>query len=125
MLETLNNKYPINNDLKVNLQSFVGVSLGIFLFLLFFQPFQIRNPDFDNQLLIIAGFGVITLLLLCILRILLPSVFPKYFTGENWTYTKELLLNVSFWVLNSVAFSFFARYVGGIEITFQDRKSVV
>lgn len=125
MLKTLNNKYPFNNELKVNLQSFAGVSLGIFLFLLFFQPFQIRNPDFNDQLLIIAGFGVITLLLLCILRILLPSVFPKYFAGENWTFTKELLLNASFWVLNSVAFSFFARYVGGIGITFHSAIIVV
>lgn len=125
MLNALNKKYSFNGDLKVNLQSFVGVSLGVFLFLLFFQPFQIRNPDFDNQHLIIAGFGVITLLLLCILRILLPSIFSKYFAEENWTYTKELLLNVSFWILNSVAFSFFARYVGGIEITFHTAIIVV
>jgi len=125
MLNALNKKYSFNGDLKVNLQSFVGVSLGIFLFLLFFQPFQIRNPDFDNQHLIIAGFGVITLLLLCILRILIPSIFAKYFAEENWTYTKELLLNLSFWILNSVAFSFFARYVGGIGITFHTAIIIV
>jgi hypothetical protein len=118
MLNTLNNKYPFNNDLKVNLQSFVGVSLGVFLYLLFFQPFHFKNTDFDNQHLIIAGFAAITFVLLCILRILIPSLFQKYFAGETWTYTKELLLNVLFWVLNSVAFSFFARYVGGVGITF-------
>lgn len=125
MLNALNKNYPFNGDLKANLQSFVGVSLGVFLFLLFFKPFQIKNPDFDNQHLIIAGFGVITLLLLCILRILIPSIFQNYFSEKNWTYTKELLLNLSFWIFNSVAFSFFARYVGGIRITFHTAIIVV
>lgn len=118
MIKTLNNKYPFNDDLKVNLQSFVGISLGIFLFLLFFQPFQLKNPDFNNQNLILAGFGAISLVLFCIIRILVPSIFPKTFTPKNWNYAKELVINLAFLVLNSVAFSFFARYVGEIRITF-------
>ncbi len=118
MLNALNKKYPFNDDLKVNLQSFVGISLGIFLFLLFFQPFLLKNPDFNNQNLILAGFSAITLTLLCILRILIPSIFPGYFADEKWTYTKELIINLTFWVLNSVAFAFFARYVGEIQISF-------
>jgi len=125
MLNALNTKYSFNGDLKVNLQSFGGISLGVFLFLLFFQPFQIRNPDFDNQHLIIAGFGVITLLLLCILRILIPSNFPKYFADENWNYTRELFINLIFWIINSVSFAFFARYVGEIKITFHTAIIVV
>jgi len=125
MLNTLNKKYPFNDDLKVNLQSFTGVSFGVFLFLLFFQPFLLRNPDFNNQHLIIAGFAAITLILLCILRILIPSVFQKYFDAENWTYTRELLLNLIFWILNSVAFAFFARYVGEIKITFHTAVIIV
>jgi hypothetical protein len=42
MINALNKKYPFNSDLKVNLQSFVGVSLGVFLYLLFFQPFLFK-----------------------------------------------------------------------------------
>jgi hypothetical protein len=125
MLNALNKKYPFNGDLKVNLQSFIGVSLGIFLFLLFFQPFLLKNPDFNNQHLIIAGFSAITLILLCILRILIPSIFSKYFADENWNYIKELMINLSFWILNSVAFAFFARYVGEISITFHTAIIVV
>lgn len=125
MLNALNNKYLFNNDLKVNLQSFVGVSLGVFLFLLFFQPFLLKNSDFENQHLILAGFASITLVLLCILRILIPSFFPKYFAGENWTYAKELMINLTFWILNSVAFAFFARYVGETRITFHTAFIVI
>jgi DNA-binding LytR/AlgR family response regulator len=125
MLNALNNKYLFNNDLKVNLQSFVGVSLGVFLFLLFFQPFLLKNSDFENQHLILAGFASITLVLLCILRNLIPSFFPKYFAGENWTYAKELMINLTFWILNSVAFAFFARYVGETRITFHTAFIVI
>jgi hypothetical protein len=104
--------------LKVNLQSFVGVGLGIFLYLLFFQPFLLKNPDVNNQNLILAGFGVITIILLGFLRILFPSFFPKAFNPEKWNYARELTINLAFVVLNSVAFSFFARYVGEIRVTF-------
>lgn len=118
MLNSLNKKYPFNDDLKVNLQSFVGISLGIFLFLLFFQPFQLKNPDFNNQNLILAGFGAIVLILFGILRIFIPSFFPKLIVENKWNYAKELILNLNFVILNSVAFAFFARYVGEIRITF-------
>ena len=118
MLNALNKKYPFNGDLKVNLQSFVGISLGIFLFFLFFQPFQLKNPDFNNQNLILAGFALISLILLCFLRILIPSFSTQAFAEEKWTYSKELFVNLAFLILNSVAFAFFARYVGQIKITF-------
>jgi hypothetical protein len=125
MINSLNKKYPFNDDLKVNLQSFIGISLGIFLFLLFFQPFLLRNSDFNNQNLIIAGFGVISFILLSVLRILFPSFLPKTFNSENWNYAKELIVNLLFLILNSVAFAFFARYVGEIKITFHTAIIVV
>lgn len=118
MLQALSKKYPFNNDLKVNLQSFAGVSLGVFLFLLFFQPLNLRNPDFENRLLIIAGFGAISLLWLCIIRILFPSFFSKRVIEEGWNYARELIINLAFLAFNSVAFVFYARYVGQIPVTF-------
>lgn len=118
MLNSLNKPYPFNDDLKINLQSFVGVSLGIFLFLLFFQPFQLKNPDFNNQNLILAGFGGISLILFCIIRLLIPSFLPKFFSTKNWNYAKELLINFVYLTLNSVAFSFYARFVGQVPVTF-------
>ena len=125
MLNSLNKLYSFNNDLKVNLQSFVGVGLGIFLYLLFFQPFLLKNPDVNNQNLILAGFGLITIILLGFLRILFPSFFVKAFSPDKWNYTRELLINLAFVVLNSVAFSFFARYVGEIRITFHSVVMIV
>lgn len=118
MLDSLNSKYFLITDLRMNLISISGISLGIFFFLLFFQPLVPQNPDFNNKLLILAGFGCITLILLGLLRIILPSVFTKIFDPNYWTYKKELIIHLLFLAFNSVAFVFFARYVGKTEITF-------
>ncbi len=118
MLNTFEKHYPFNDDLKLNLQSFFAISIGIFLFLLFFQPFLLKNPDFNNQYLIIAGFAAISFIFFVGLRIFIPSVFQKVFDSEKWNFGKEFILNLVFVSLNSVAYTFYARYVGEIMITF-------
>ncbi|WP_303923966.1 LytTR family transcriptional regulator DNA-binding domain-containing protein [Draconibacterium sediminis] len=118
MLNSLNKKYPFNDNLKVNARSISSVSLGIFLFLLFFQPFEIQNPDFNNRLIILATFGAITLVLLTIFRVVIPSIFITAFSEERWTILKEIIIDLLFVISNSVAFAFFARYVGRIPMTF-------
>lgn len=118
MQNSLNTKHPYYNDLRLNTKTILGISLGIFLFLLFFQPINPQNPDFNNKLLILAAFGGITLILLGLLRIIIPSAFPGLFSHEKWTINKEIIWNFLYVTLNSVAFVFFARYVGKIAITF-------
>jgi len=114
----INKPYPFNDGFKFNLQSVSGITLGLFLFLLFFQPLDPPVADFNRRLLILSGFALITFLLLSLCRIILPSVLPHFFITEKWTIKKELILHLAFLVLNSVAYVFFARYVGHIEITF-------
>ncbi|MEN8116234.1 MAG: LytTR family DNA-binding domain-containing protein, partial [Bacteroidota bacterium] len=60
----------------------------------------------------------ITLVLLGIIRVLIPSIFPKAFSNEKWTLRKEIVTDLLFVILNSVAFVFFARFVGKIPVTF-------
>lgn len=118
MLKSLNKKYPFNDNLKINVRSIISVSLGIFLFLLFFQPFNIQNPDFNNRLIILATFGVIALVLLSIARLVIPTIFTRAFSEDRWNIKKEIVINLLFVIFNSVAFSFFARYVGKTPVTF-------
>lgn len=125
MFNSLNKKYPFNEDLKFNLQAISGVSLGIFLFLLFLLPLDPPADDFNKKLLIIAGFGVITLILLSLVRIFIPSLFPNLFLPEKWTQKKEIVLHLIFLILNSVAFTFYTAYVANIEITFSITVNIV
>ncbi|MFW6309902.1 MAG: LytR/AlgR family response regulator transcription factor [Prolixibacteraceae bacterium] len=118
MFKSLNKPYPFNDDLKFNLKSILGISLGIFLFLLFFLPLNPKASEFDKKLLIITGFGFIMLILLFLFRITLPAVLPRWFGSEKWNIKKELFIHLLFLIFNTVAFSFYARYVGQISITF-------
>ena len=111
MLDFLNKQYPFDHDLKTNIRGISGISLGMFLFILFFQPVELENFDFNNRLLIMAGYGVITLIILAAIRILTPWIIPKPFTQEKWDLKKEILLNASIWVLNATAYAFYTRYV--------------
>jgi DNA-binding LytR/AlgR family response regulator len=118
MQKSLNKKHPYYNDLKLTLKAIIGISLGIFLFLLFFQPLNPQNPDDNNRLLILATFGGITLILLGLMRIIIPSIFSRIFSHEKWSINKEILWAFLFVVFNSVASVFFARFVGKIPATF-------
>ena len=51
----------------------MSISLGIFLFILFFQPFPVDKFDFNNRLIFIAGFATIVFIFTVIVRVLLLS----------------------------------------------------
>jgi len=118
MLDFLNKSYPFNDNLKQNLKEIIGISLGLFLFILFFQPIELMTTDFNNKLLIIAGFGGITFIFLVLVLIIAPSVLPGLFLSGKWNLKRDIVLNACIWVLISVASTFYARYVGQTNITF-------
>ena len=117
MKDFMNRPYSFNDDLKYNLRLITGISIGMFLFYLFFQPLDLKNADFNNRLVIIAGFGFITFFILGIALIFLPFIFPRFFQTGKWNLIRDIILNAVIWILISTAYTFYARYVGLIEIT--------
>lgn len=96
----------------------MGISISVFLFILFFQPFDTANFEFENKLLFITGFGLITFLV----QVLVQVAFQKYLiqlktNGED-NSLPDSVYNFSLLALVSVAFVFYLRYVGGTIITF-------
>lgn len=118
-------KHHLFNDIQLNTKSIIGICLGIFLFLLFFQPFNLKNPDFNGKLLTLAAFGGISLILMGIFRSVIPYFFPRAFEKHKWNTNKEIFYDFLFVALNSVAYSFFARFVGKIPITFHAETIIV
>jgi len=118
MKDFLNRPYSFNDDLKYNLRLSTGISIGMFLFYLFFQPLDLKNADFNNRLVIIAGFGFITFFILGLNLIVLPFIFPKFFQTGKWNVIRDIILNAWIWILISTAYTFYARYVGLIDITY-------
>jgi DNA-binding LytR/AlgR family response regulator len=118
MSESANRNYPSVNNLRFNIGTIVSVGLGVFLFLLFFQPLELTNSDFNSRLIMQATFGAITLFFLGIFRIAIPLLFSKSFSPGKWNVKKEILIDFLFVSFNSVAFVFFAKYVGLVPISF-------
>jgi LytTr DNA-binding domain-containing protein len=88
------------------------ISFGVFLFILFFQPFPLEMLTYDNRLLYVAGFGGITFFSACIILILLPFSNAKWFKTSDWESGPPLILSIFLLILNATAFGFYIRFVG-------------
>ncbi|MCF8335973.1 MAG: LytTR family transcriptional regulator DNA-binding domain-containing protein [Bacteroidales bacterium] len=116
-------KTEINSDLlyqRLNkeFKIFTGIGFGIFLFLLFFQPFTLNRFDFNNQLLFILGLGGIIFLFTALVRIGLPWLVKKTSLKGIYSFPPPYMSGILIFILNAVAFSFYLRYVGFVDITF-------
>lgn len=111
--------------LKDESRIFLGIGFAVFLFILFFQPFPLEHFDFNNRILVVAGLGAISFFFMMLIRIGFIISLPE---SQNNTYETILpsylggFLILSF---SSVAYAFYIRYVGIVEITFYIMFKVV
>jgi hypothetical protein len=104
-------------SLNKKLRLLLSISFGIFLFILFFQPFPLERFDFNNRLLFIAGFGAIVFLIIFLVRIAFPWITKESNNG-NESVIASFLSGFIILILCSVAFAFYLRYVGLVSISF-------
>jgi len=86
--------------------------MGMFLFMLFFQPFPNKFSDLNSGLIFNAGFGAIVFILLNAIH-LFSKIF-KHSDKEILSYFNGIILLI----VTTVAFTFFLRYVGEVNIKF-------
>jgi len=111
--------------LNEKLKLFLYISFGIFLFILFFQPFPLIRFDFNNRLIFVAGFGAITFLFMFIHGLSVSRINnPLVQNGDG----HDLLIILSGFLLlslSSVSFAFYLRYVGSVSITFHIMAKII
>ena len=112
-----NGKNNILNSLKLELGRLLIMSSGVFLFILFFQPFPLETLDYDNRLLFVVGFGAIIFLITFIVLILLPLLLPRLFPITDWEYGPPLGQSLLFILFSTTAFAFYIRYVGHVNMS--------
>lgn len=110
-------------DLKDQIGLLLSISFGLFLFVLFFQPFSFNKFDFNNSLIFVAGLGMIVFILIAVIRIIVPGIFYQNQEKRNDQENKMFILPAYFsgfviLVLATLAFVFYLRYVGGVSINF-------
>ena len=93
------------------------MSVSVFLFILFFQPFPLEVQDFNNRLLYVTGFGGITFLLTSIILIILPILIPKWFKIKELESNLPFILGFLFLTLTATAFAFYMGYVGMVSLS--------
>lgn len=109
------------DKIKIPLRDELGrlfiLSIGVFLFILFFQPFPLEQLDYNNRLLFVTGLGVIYFLVACIILIILPLSFPRWFKISEWESGPPFYLISLLLVFTVTAFAFYIRYVGKSELS--------
>jgi DNA-binding LytR/AlgR family response regulator len=102
--------------IKKELRLLLSISFGIFLFVLFFEPFTLDRFDFNNRLIFVAGLAGIIFLLMAVVRVILRWFIPEY--GQPNHEPLSYMGGFAILALSSVAIAFYLRYVGETEISF-------
>jgi hypothetical protein len=108
-------RYEIS--LSKQLRLYFSISLGLFLFILFYDPFYLIRFDNNDRLLFIAGLAGITFFFLSLFLIGLPKIIWGNFLNYNWTPFSDVLPQLFIWITSTVAFVFYLRYVGQVQMS--------
>ncbi len=104
--------------LKEELRLFLGISIGVFLFILFFQPFPLDSFDFNNRLIFVAGLGFIVFIVMSLVRIGLSSIIQNLNPKKTETVLPYYMSGFTITLISSLAFAFYLHYVGSIASSF-------
>lgn len=112
-----NQKQNNSGALRTELSRLFFISVGVFLFILFFQPFPLDLLDYNNRLLYVTGFGGVTFLLSFLVLVIMQFIFPKWFKINQWESGPPVFLNIVLLILTVTSYSFYIRYVGHTYLT--------
>lgn len=91
MLKFLKKPYSFNDDLTHNAQLIFFISIGVFAFLLIFQPIEISSLSTRGLIYFLSGFAASTFFILTLFLIVFPSIFKRLFV--NWNIKREIIWN--------------------------------
>lgn len=115
----MNNHFQqLIDQLKERFRILLGICLGIFLFVLFFEPFSIYLLDINNRLVFLVGLTVIFFLLMVVVYVVLPHIFKKSRASIQEMLLSSYVKGFILVVINSIALTFYLRYVGLVEMSF-------
>lgn len=86
----LRRPFPRPTDFVAKSKISLIVSILVFMILMAFKPFGIHRMH-NNAIWLISGFSSITLLVMQLSTLLLPTLFRKFFNPATWTIGKYLL----------------------------------
>jgi hypothetical protein len=112
----LENQNYNNEDSRYQIKLISLISLGMFLFVLFFQPFDIHLEDFNDRLIFVLGIATITFLILIGFRIFMPVSVTRRIRAESIKISNEIGLILLIWVFITIGNTFYLYFVGEIDL---------
>lgn len=95
MFKLLSQPYPNGfSSWQRSLVTALGAGTFIAFFLIFFQPFNLNEWQNPNKNIYLLGFGLVTVLMLLLQWLVLPSIFKKTYSEIHWTVGKHILSNI-------------------------------
>lgn len=94
-----------------------SIGIGVFFFILFFEPFPIERFDFNNRLLFIAGLAIIVFLFMASIHIGVSCYTARVERSDKLELPAYFEHSLSV-ALSTVAMTFYLRYVGSTAISF-------
>jgi len=82
----------------------------VFLFLWFFQPFELKNFEIENKILFLAGYGGIVSFIMFCSYYLIPFFWKRFFTYKFWNAGFHL----AFLAFNLILIAFLNRIYCGL-----------
>jgi hypothetical protein len=104
-------------SLSKQLRLYFSISLGLFLFILFYNPFNLIRFDNNDQLLFIAGMAGITFFFLSLFLIIIPHLIWGTSQRSDKVTLPDIYPQLFIWITCSVAFVFYLRYVGQVKMS--------
>lgn len=104
-------------DAKYQIKLISLISLGMFLFVLFFQPFDYQLEDFNDRMIFTLGIAVITFLVLVIFRIVMPVSLTSRIQADSLKISNEVGLIILIWFFITAGNIFYLHFVGKVALT--------
>jgi len=109
---------PLIAELTKMLGLFLSISFGVFIFILFFQPFPLDRLNNNNILVFVTGLAAIVLFFLALVRVIIPVFLNWQKKTDPGPAMPAYLSSFLILTLTSIAFPFYLHYVGSVTITF-------
>lgn len=90
--------YPLNHN---RWGIILIISPFVSLFMVVFQPFGLQSFESDNKSILLAGYGLVTFVVLFLDMFILPFVIPGLIKEEKWTVFREVLFLT--WIIITIA----------------------
>lgn len=91
----------------------IALIIGLFiaLSLLILEPFNINLIQTEYKTIKVAGFGLITFIIVYIFNVLLPRLLPKIYNDKQWVVYKEILALCILITLIGICNGFYSQFV--------------